>query len=59
LKAFEVVFFAVFLALYYIVLIERNFYSVTIAEIFLYIFIAGFAYEECEYSQATESEVMY
>lgn len=48
LKAFEVVFFAVLLALYYAVLVQRNFDSISTTEIFLYIFLAGFAYDECE-----------
>lgn len=35
-----------FLALYYIVLIERNRRNITLVEILLYIWIAAFAYEE-------------
>ncbi|KAH7089026.1 hypothetical protein FB567DRAFT_522842 [Paraphoma chrysanthemicola] len=46
LKVFETLFFAVFLALYYAVLVHRDFHRVTIAEIFLYIWIASFAYDE-------------
>ncbi|KAF2838889.1 hypothetical protein M501DRAFT_1011617 [Patellaria atrata CBS 101060] len=46
LKAFEVLFFACFLSLYYIVLLEEAFWSITISEILLYIFLAGFAYDE-------------
>lgn len=48
LKAFEVLFFLGFLLLYYIVLVQQRFYSITPAEVFLYIFIAGFAYDECK-----------
>lgn len=44
LKAFEVLFFVAFLAFYYAVLMQRSFYSVTTAEIFLYIWIASFAH---------------
>ncbi|KEQ71784.1 hypothetical protein M436DRAFT_50716, partial [Aureobasidium namibiae CBS 147.97] len=46
LKAFEVLFFAAFLAFYYAVLMQRSFYSVTTAEVFLYIWIASFAHNE-------------
>lgn len=48
LKAFEVLFFLGFLLLYYIVLVQQRFYSITPTEVFLYIFIAGFAYDECK-----------
>tara|TARA_R110002003_G_scaffold96_12_gene7492 strand:- start:9620 stop:10624 length:1005 start_codon:yes stop_codon:yes gene_type:complete len=46
LKVFETLFFAVFLALYYAVLVHRDFHRVTVAEIFLYVWIASFAYDE-------------
>ncbi|KAF1985089.1 hypothetical protein K402DRAFT_422385 [Aulographum hederae CBS 113979] len=46
LKAYEVLFFALFLTLYYIVLVQRVFHAVTPAEILLYVWIAGFAYDE-------------
>lgn len=45
-KAFQVAFFASFLALYYAVLVERNPHHVTVREVFLYIWIAAFAYDE-------------
>ncbi|KAI9821910.1 MAG: hypothetical protein M1827_002492 [Pycnora praestabilis] len=45
-KAFEVFFFAIFLALYYAVLVERNPRKITPIEILLFIWIAAFAYEE-------------
>lgn len=45
-KAFQVAFFASFLALYYAVLVERNPRHVTVKEVFLYIWIAAFAYDE-------------
>jgi hypothetical protein len=52
LKAFEVLFFAAFLAFYYAVLMQRSFYSVTTAEVFLYIWIASFAHNgRCSCSQ--------
>ncbi|KAI4798213.1 hypothetical protein E4T44_11998 [Aureobasidium sp. EXF-8845] len=46
LKTFEVLFFAAFLAFYFAVLMQRSFYSVTTAEVFLYIWIASFAHNE-------------
>ena len=46
LKAFEVLFFASFLALYYAVLVERNPHKITPIEISLWIWIAAFAYDE-------------
>lgn len=46
LKVFETLFFAVFLGLYYAVLVHRDFERVTIPEILLYVWIASFAYDE-------------
>ncbi|KAH7398431.1 hypothetical protein BKA66DRAFT_545998 [Pyrenochaeta sp. MPI-SDFR-AT-0127] len=46
LKVFETLFFAVFLALYYAVLVHRDFTRVTVSEILLYVWIASFAYDE-------------
>jgi hypothetical protein len=46
LKIFETLFFATFLGLYYAVLVHRNFARVTPVEILLYVWIAGFAYDE-------------
>ena len=45
-KAFEALFTASFLGLYYAVLFERNEQHITPTEIFLYIWIAAFAYDE-------------
>lgn len=45
-KAFQVAFFASFLALYYAVLVERNPRSITATEALLYVWIAAFAYDE-------------
>src|SRR5450755_3350682 len=45
-KAFESIFFASFLALYYAVLVQRNQTYITPIEILLYIWIAAFAYDE-------------
>lgn len=45
-KAFQVAFFIAFLVLYYAVLVQRSTGSVTATEIFLYIWIAAFAYDE-------------
>lgn len=46
IKAFEVAFFAMFLVLYYAVLVERNPYRITPIEIALYFWFAAFAYDE-------------
>ena len=46
LKAYEVMFFASFLGLYYGVLIEQNRYTITPLEILLYIWFAAFFYDE-------------
>ncbi|KAG6000014.1 hypothetical protein E4U21_006044 [Claviceps maximensis] len=45
-KAWEVIFFVVFLVLYYSVLITRDNTRITVAEIFLFIWIAAFFYDE-------------
>ena len=45
-RAFESLFFAIFLALYYAVLVERNPRQITIIEALLYIWIAAFACDE-------------
>lgn len=44
LKVFEVLFFAVFLVLYYIVLVQKHAEGVTAAEVMLYFWLASFAY---------------
>lgn len=46
LKIFETLFFAIFLVLYYAVLVRREEQRVTIPEILLYLWIASFAYDE-------------
>jgi hypothetical protein len=46
LKAFEVLFFASFLCLYYAVLVERNPYKISTLEVFLYLWFAAFTYDE-------------
>ena len=46
MKVFETLFFAVFLGLYYAVLVHRDSNRVTIPEILLYVWIASFAYDE-------------
>ena len=45
-KVFEALFFTVFLALYYAVLVERNPQKITGVEVMLYVWIAAFACEE-------------
>ena len=44
LKAFEVLFFAAFLAFYYIVLVQKSFHTVTGTEVMLYVWLAAFTY---------------
>lgn len=44
LKAFEVFFFAAFLAFYYIVLVEKHTSAITVPEILLYVWLAAFSY---------------
>ncbi|KAJ5042508.1 uncharacterized protein L3040_005051 [Drepanopeziza brunnea f. sp. 'multigermtubi'] len=46
IKAFEILFFATFLFLYYAVLVERNPYHVTFLEVLLYFWFAAFSYDE-------------
>ncbi|KAF7903218.1 uncharacterized protein EAF01_006267 [Botrytis porri] len=46
IKAFEVLFFASFLFLYYAVLVQRNPHYITPLEIVLYVWFAAFAYDE-------------
>ncbi|KAL5390601.1 hypothetical protein DPSP01_001676 [Paraphaeosphaeria sporulosa] len=46
LKIYETLYFAMFLILYYIVLTHRSSSHVTSAEALLYVWIAGFAYDE-------------
>lgn len=45
-KSFEALFFALFLGLYYAVLVERNPQKFTPVEVLLYIWITAFAYDE-------------
>jgi len=46
LKAYEIVWFCVFLGLYYSVLVERNPAQVSVIEVLLYIWFAAFFYDE-------------
>ncbi|KAH7353228.1 hypothetical protein B0T11DRAFT_286462 [Plectosphaerella cucumerina] len=46
LKAWEVLFFLVFLCLYYAVLVDKNMERITPTEIILYIWLAAFCYDE-------------
>jgi len=55
LKTFEVLFFITFLVLYYLVLIQKGtcidtVCPITTAEVLLFVYIAGFAYDECKSS---------
>lgn len=45
-KTAQVIFFVVFLALYYTVLVDRNPSKVNVSEVLLYIWILAFAYDE-------------
>lgn len=45
-KAFQVLFFVSFLLLYYAVLVERNPQHITVTEVFLYLWIIAYAYDE-------------
>lgn len=55
-KAFEILFMASFLGLYYAVLIERDPSKISAAEVFLGIWIAAFACEE--YGDLTDAGVL-
>ncbi|KAF2734929.1 hypothetical protein EJ04DRAFT_223379 [Polyplosphaeria fusca] len=46
MKVFETLFFTTFLALYFLTLVKRSSTHVTPAEALLYVWIAGFAYDE-------------
>jgi len=48
MKAFEIIFFVCFLALFYIVSLQREMYSVTIWECLFYIYVLGFAFDELD-----------
>ena len=52
-KGFEAIFLTSFLALYYIVLLQRNKNLISPVEVLLYIWIAAFAYEEAGEFQDT------
>lgn len=45
-KGFQVLFFISFLLLYYAVLLQRNPERITITEVFLYLWIVAYAYDE-------------
>ena len=53
LKAFEVLFFAAFLAFYYIVLVQKSFHTVTGTEVMLYIWLASFTYNGMSHRNKT------
>ncbi len=56
-KAFQVVFFIVFLILYYLVLIERNPEHIGVAEVFLFLFILAYGYDE--FGEILDAGVMF
>lgn len=47
MKTYEIVFFLCFLGLFYVVSIQRDMENITVAEMIFYLFIAGFAFDEC------------
>ena len=56
-KTFQAAFFVSFLALYYAVLVERNPRHISITEIFLYIWIGSFAYDE--FGEVMDAGIMF
>ncbi|KAH8660516.1 hypothetical protein BX600DRAFT_514116 [Xylariales sp. PMI_506] len=48
MKVFEITFFLSFLALFYVVSLQREFYRVTPWEVLFYVFLVGFFFEEVE-----------
>lgn len=48
MKTFEIIFFVCFLALFYVVSLQREMYSVTVWEGLFYIFVLGFAFDELD-----------
>ena len=50
MKTFEIFFFLVFLGLFYVVSIQRDMKNITVAEVIFYLFVAGFAFDECKSS---------
>ena len=56
-KAFQVGFFASFLALYYAVLVERDPHHITAKEALLYVWIAAFAYDE--FGEFTDAGILF
>lgn len=48
MKTFEILFFLCFLALFYIVSLQRVMHSVTVWEVLFYIFVLGFAFDELD-----------
>jgi hypothetical protein len=56
-KAIQICFFSALLALYYAVLIQRHPHGITVTEVFLYIWIAAFAYDE--FGEFKDAGVMF
>jgi hypothetical protein len=56
-KTIQICFFAALLALYYAVLYQRHTRHVTVTEVFLYIWIAAFAYDE--FGEFKDAGVMF
>lgn len=48
MKTFEILFFVCFLALFYIVSLQRVMHSVTVWEVLFYVFVLGFAFDELD-----------
>lgn len=47
-KTFEILFFVCFLALFYVVSLQRVMHSVTVWEVLFYVFVLGFAFDELD-----------
>ncbi|KAJ4396729.1 hypothetical protein N0V93_000950 [Gnomoniopsis smithogilvyi] len=48
MKTFEILFFVCFLALFYVVSLQRVMYSITVWEGLFYVFVLGFAFDELD-----------
>lgn len=48
MKTFEILFFVSFLALFYVVSLQRVLHSVTVWEVLFYVFVLGFAFDELD-----------
>lgn len=56
-KTIQICFFAALLGLYYAVLVQRHPKAITVTELFLYVWIAAFAYDE--FGEFQDAGVMF